>query len=143
MTSARVTGLSLDVRAEPRSAMPTSPSKQTVERYLDGFRRNDHAQVLSCLTEDITWTVFGYFHLQGKAAYDAAIEGPGFAGAPELEVVRMVEEGDTVMAELVGRAPLGDGSVQRLSMAEVFRLRDGLICERRAWVIPLHQDDVR
>jgi ketosteroid isomerase-like protein len=123
--------------------MPTSRNKETVERYLDGFRRTDHTQILGCLTDDITWTVFGAFHLAGKAAYDAAIEGPGFAGAPELEVVRMVEEGDTVMAELVGRVPQQDGSVQRLSMAEVFRMRDGLICERRAWVIPLHDDDVR
>jgi uncharacterized protein len=123
--------------------MPSSANKETVERYLDGFRRTDHARILSCLTEDITWTVFGFFRLQGKGAYDAAIEGPGYAGPPELEVVRMVEEGDTVMAELVGRVPQRDGSVQRLSMAEVFRLRDGLICERRAWVVPLHEDDVR
>ncbi len=123
--------------------MATSRNQETVERYLDGFRRTDHAQILGCLTDDITWTVFGAFHLEGKAAYDAAIEGTGFAGSPELEVVRMVEEGDTIMAELLGWAPLQDGSVQRLSMAEVFVLRDGLICERRAWVIPLSEDDVR
>jgi ketosteroid isomerase-like protein len=123
--------------------MTASRNKQTVERYLDGFRRTDHAQILDCLTDDITWSVFGAFYLEGKAAYDAAIEGPGFAGSPDLEVVRMVEEGDTVMAELKGRVPLADGSVQRLSMAEVFVMRDGLICERRAWVIPLHEDEVR
>lgn len=121
----------------------TSRNKETVERYLDGFRRTDHAQILSCLTDDITWTVFGHFRLEGKAAYDATIEGPGFAGSPELEVVRMVEEGDTIMAELVGRVPQQDGSVQWLAMAEAFRMRDGLICERRAWVVPLRQDAVR
>lgn len=121
----------------------TSRNRRTVERYLEGFRRTDHAQILDCLTEDITWTVFGAFQLEGKEAYDAAIEGPGFAGDPDLEVVRMVEEGDTIMAELIGRVPQQDGSVQRLSMAEVFVLRDGLIAERRAWVVPLHQDEVR
>ena len=47
----------------------------TVHRYLDGFRSGDHQQILSCLTEDIVWTVFGAFRLQGKAAYDAAIDG--------------------------------------------------------------------
>ena len=26
---------------------------ETVNRYLDGFRRNDHGQILSCLTDDI------------------------------------------------------------------------------------------
>jgi ketosteroid isomerase-like protein len=123
--------------------MTSSGNKETVERYLDGFRRTDHAQILGCLTDDIRWTVFGAFSLEGKDAYDAAIEGPGFAGSPDLEVVRMVEEGDTVMAELVGRVPQQDGSVQRLSMAEVFVMRDGLICERRAWVIPLRENEVR
>ena len=47
----------------------------TVNRYLDGFRKNDHAQILSCLTDDIEWTVFGAFHLKGKEAYDKAIDG--------------------------------------------------------------------
>ncbi|MBA0123996.1 nuclear transport factor 2 family protein [Haloechinothrix sp. YIM 98757] len=120
-----------------------SRNNETVERYLDGFRRTDHAQILGCLTDDIRWTVFGAFRIEGKAAYDAAIEGPGFAGSPDLEVVRLVEEDDTVMAELVGRVPQQDGSVQRISTAEVFVMRDGLICERRAWVVPLHEDDVQ
>jgi uncharacterized protein len=120
-----------------------SRNKAVVERYLDGFRRTDHAQILSCLTDDVVWTVFGAFRLEGKEAYDAAIEGPGFAGSPDLEVVRMVEEGDTVMAELTGAAPRSDGSTLRMAMAEVFVMRDGLICERRAFVIPLHEDDVR
>lgn len=121
----------------------TSRNKQTVERYLDGFRATDHEQILSCLTDDIVWTVFGGFRIQGKEAYDANIEGEGFVGSPELHVVRMVEEGDTVMAELTGSAKRDDGSTMRMSMAEVFVMRDGLICERRAWVIPLEQDDVR
>jgi ketosteroid isomerase-like protein len=49
-----------------------SQNTATVERYLDGFRKSDHAQILSCLTDDIEWTVFGAFHLTGKQAYDAA-----------------------------------------------------------------------
>jgi len=40
----------------------------TVNTYLDGFRKNDHEQILSCLTDDIEWTVFGVFHLVGKIA---------------------------------------------------------------------------
>ncbi len=123
--------------------MSESPNKRLVETYLDGFRANDHDKILSCLTDDIRWTVFGHFHLTGKQAYGDAIEGPGFVGPPRLEVVRMVEEGDTVMAELLGWAPRADGDPVRLSMAEVFVIRDGLIAERRAWVIPLTEDEHR
>jgi ketosteroid isomerase-like protein len=120
-----------------------SQNKRTVEAYLDGFRKGDHTQILSCLTDDIEWTVFGAFHLTGKEAYDNAIEGPGFTGPPRLEVVRMVEEGDVVMAELTGSATRDDGVVMRMSMAEVFVLRDGKIAERRAWVIELKENDYR
>jgi ketosteroid isomerase-like protein len=120
-----------------------SQNKQTVERYLDGFRKSDHEQILSCLTDDIEWTVFGAFHLTGKEAYDNAIEGPGFAGPPRLEVVRMVEEGDVVMAELAGHATRDTGEVMRMSMAEVFVMRDGKIAERRAWVIELTENEHR
>ena len=120
-----------------------SRNVETIERYLDGFRRGDHEQILSCLTDDIEWTVFGFFHLTGKIAYDAAIEGPGFAGPPKLEVVRMVEQGDVVMAELTGSATRDTGEVMRMSMAEVFVMRDGLIAERRAWVVELKENDHR
>ena len=123
--------------------MSTTPNKQLVQTYLDGFRTNDHDKILSCLADDIGWTVFGHFHLTGKLAYDEAIEGPGWVGPPRLEVVRMVEEGDTVMAELLGWAARESGGQVRMSMAEVFVIRDGRIAERRAWVIPLSEDSYR
>src|SRR6188768_976142 len=105
---------------------------ETVNAYLDGFRKNDHAQILSCLTDDIEWTVYGAFHLKGKEAYDKAIDGaPEFIDPPLLEVVRMVEQGDVVMAELTGTVKRAAGGEMRLSMAEVFVMRDGKIAERR------------
>ena len=120
-----------------------SRNTETVETYLEGFRKGDHDQILSCLTDDIRWTVYGGFQLTGKAAYDAAIDGVGFDGPPRLEVVRMVEQGDVVMAELTGAATRDTGEVMRMSMAEVFVMRDGLIRERRAWVIELKENDYR
>ena len=120
-----------------------SRNTTTVETYLDGFRKLDRAQILSCLTDDIEWTVFGAFHLTGKQAYDAAIEGTGFAGTPRLNVVRMVDQDDVVMAELTGSIMRDTGELRRMSMAEVFVVRDGKIAERRAWVIELKENDHR
>ncbi|WP_203434002.1 nuclear transport factor 2 family protein [Jiangella asiatica] len=117
-----------------------STNTETVQRYLDGFRTGDHERILSCLTDDIEWTVVGAFHLVGKQAYDQAIDGgPEFDGPPELEVVRMVEQDDVVMAELTGAARRVDGTVMLMSMAEVFVMRDGLIAERRAWVVDVSE----
>jgi len=120
-----------------------SPNKQTVERYLAGFRTHDRDQILGCLTDDIRWTVFGAFQVEGKAAYAEHITEPGLSKPPALDVVRMVEEGDTVMAEIAGEARADDGTLLRMAMAEVFVMRDGLICERRAFVIQLHENDHR
>ena len=117
---------------------------ETVNTYLDGFRKNNHDQILSCLADDIEWTVFGAFHLAGKDAYDKAIDGPPeLIDPPHLEVVRMVEQGNVVMAELIGTVERVAGGETRMSMAEVFVMRDGKIAERRAWVIELKENDYR
>ena len=43
-----------------------SQNKQTIERYLDGFRRSDHAQILDCLTEDVQWVIPGRLPAGGQ-----------------------------------------------------------------------------
>lgn len=115
----------------------------TVERYLDGFNKSDHAQILSCLTDDIEWTVFGGYHLTGKEAYDAEIENPSFSGSPDLRVIRLVEQDDVVMGELVGQVRRANGEKMRMAMAETWVMRDGLICERRSYVVELLENEYR
>ncbi|WP_069167382.1 nuclear transport factor 2 family protein [Nocardia altamirensis] len=118
----------------------TSANKRTVQRYIDGFNKTDHDQILSCLTDDIEWTVFGWFQLTGKDAYDKEIENEGFAGSPRITIQRMVEEDDVVMAELAIEATRADGEPVRMVAGEVFVLRDGLIAERRAYLIQLREN---
>jgi hypothetical protein len=51
-----------------------------------------------------------------QEAYDNAIDGaPEFIDPPELELVRMVEQGDVVMAELSGTARRAAGGEMRMS----------------------------
>ena len=120
-----------------------SANKDTVLRYLDGFNRSDHEQILSCLTDDIRWTVFGAYHLEGKEAYDAEIENPAFTGSPVITVRGMVEEGDVIMAELAIEARRATGETMRLVAGEVFAFRDGKIAERRAYLVELKENDFR
>ena len=81
-----------------RGGVPMSSRKELVERYCEGFRRGDHAMVLGCLTDDVTWDLPGHTTLAGKEAFDGEIENPAFTGRPTLVVDRLVEEGDTVVA---------------------------------------------
>jgi hypothetical protein len=50
-----------------------TPNQSTIERYMDGFRKTDHQQILSCLTDDVEWIIPGMFHIHGKEAFDKEI----------------------------------------------------------------------
>lgn len=74
-------------------------NKKTVEKYIDGFRKSDHKQILSCLTEDVEWEMPGAFHIIGKEAFDKEIDNEAFIGSPLITVTQMTEENDVVAAE--------------------------------------------
>src|SRR4026208_934918 len=101
------TARSRDAEALPRGTV--TPHKETVQRYMDGFRTGDNALVLSCLTDDVEWMIPGAFHLCGKEAFDGEIENDAFVGRPTIEVTRLVEEGDVGAGEGTGRLARGGG----------------------------------
>lgn len=101
-----------------------SPNKQTVQRYMEGFAKSDHAQILSCLTDDIEWLMPGVFHLSGKAAFDQEIENPAFVGRPTIDIMRMVEENDVVVAEGRVRCARKDGGLLDAVFCDVFTMQD-------------------
>ena len=104
-----------------------SPRKQVIERYIDGFRRTDHAQILSCLTDDIVWELHGHKTVRGRAAFDAEIENDFFEGQPTLEIFRMIEEGDAVAVTGGGRVRQKGGEVLGFVFSEVFHFAGNLV----------------
>jgi ketosteroid isomerase-like protein len=102
-------------------------NKQTVERYLAGFRAGDHALVLSCLTEDVEWDIPGMFHVVGKEAFDREIENEAFVGWPAITVTRMTEEDDVVVAEGAVRAQKRAGGFLDAVFCDVFAMQGGKI----------------
>ena len=104
-----------------------SENKRTVDRYLAGFRVSDHAEILSCLTDDVEWEIPGTFHSRWKAAFDKEIENEAFVGRPDIAVSRLIEEGDVVVAEGTVRAQKRDGGALNLRFCDVFVLQAGKI----------------
>lgn len=102
-------------------------NKTIVERYLDGFRKSDHEQILSCLTEDVEWEMPGAFHLVGKPAFDKEIENDAFVGSPTITTPRMVEENDVVVVEGQVRAKRKDGGVLNAVFCDVFVMSNARI----------------
>jgi len=84
--------------------------------------------VLSCLTDDVVWHIYGHATITGKEDFDAAIEGDGSMGSPELTVHRLIEEGDSVVLQGIGRRVPQAGEPIEFVFAEVFTFRDELVC---------------
>ena len=102
-------------------------NKKIVEKYMDGFNKSDHEQILSCLTEDVEWEMPGGFHLVGKNAFDKEIENDAFVGRPLITIKRMVEENDVVIAEGAVRVKKKDGDFLNAVFCDVFIMTNSRI----------------
>jgi ketosteroid isomerase-like protein len=94
---------------------------------MDAFARTDHAEILSCLTDDVEWVIPGAFHLVGKEAFDNEIENDAFVGSPTINVIRMTEEQDVVVAEGAVRCARKDGGLLDAVFCDVFVMQDAKI----------------
>lgn len=101
-----------------------TPNKQTVERYMEGFRKSDHAAILDCLTDDVEWLIPGMFRVTGKAAFDKEIENDAFVGRPTITVTRLTEENNVVVAEGNVLATKKDGGMLHAVFCDVFEMKD-------------------
>ena len=114
--------------------------KETVERYFEGFRRQDHELILALLTDSVTWYLPGYATLEGKAAFDGEISNPSFEGQPELRIDHLVEDGEVVVAIGEGRALFAGGDPFRFAYCDAFTFEGDLIRRVESYVVPLDQN---
>jgi len=114
-----------------------SLNKETVERYMEAFRRTDHAMILACLTDDVEWVIPGAFHTHGKAEFDAQIENDAFVGHPDILVTRLVEESDIVVAEGSVRCSRREGGTLNVVFCDVFVMRDGKVRQLTSYLMEL------
>jgi ketosteroid isomerase-like protein len=104
-----------------------TPNTKTVETYMDGFRKTDRPQILSCLTDDVEWVIPGAFHVRGKDDFAKHIVDDGFVGHPVITVSRLLEADDVVVVEGSVRAPKQNGTFLNLVFCDVFDMRNGKI----------------
>jgi uncharacterized protein len=50
------------------------------------------------LADDVVWVLRGYRTLRGKEAFDGEIENDAAVGGPTLNLDRLIEDSDTVVA---------------------------------------------
>jgi uncharacterized protein len=114
--------------------------KEIVERYFEGFRRQDHEMILALLTEDVTWYLPGHATLEGKAAFDGEISNPSFEGQPTLRIEHLIEDGDLVAAVGEGQALFAGGDTFRFAYCDTFTFEGDLIRRVESYIVPLDQN---
>jgi ketosteroid isomerase-like protein len=112
-----------------------SYQKQVVEKYMDGFRTTDHEKILSCLTDDVVWEMPGFYHHEGIKAFDKEIENPNADGHPNITIIRLVEEGNIVIAEGSVKAKMQDGSLLDAVFCDVFHFTNGNISKLTTYLM--------
>jgi ketosteroid isomerase-like protein len=102
-------------------------NKKVIEIYMDGFRKGDHEQILSCLTDNVIWEMTGLFYKVGKEAFDKEIENDAFIGKPTITLIRMVEEGNIIVAEGSVTSQMKNGELLDAIFCDVFHFENGKI----------------
>ena len=107
--------------------MASQANRQTVDRYLDGFRTTNRVQILACLAEEVEWVLPGFFHTRGKPEFASQIVSKGFEPNPTITAERTLEIGDTIIVEGNVDTKRTDGKEVKLAFCDVFDMRDGKI----------------
>ena len=112
--------------------------KRVVERYIEGFRTGDHDMILGCLTDDVGWEMPPLFSLSGIEAFEGAIHNDATPGLPDIQLTRLVEEGDVVVGEGAVQAAIRDGGRLDALFCDVFHFRGDKICRLVTYQVDRH-----
>lgn len=104
-----------------------SENKKTVQDYMNGFTEGNRIKILSCLRDDIVWNMPGFFHLEGKIAFEREIQNEDFEGTPVIHVSRMTEENNVVVAEGHVQCRKKAGGMLDALFCDVFQMENGKI----------------
>src|SRR5690606_36496095 len=110
-----------------KSQRKTTENETTVEKYIEGFRISVHLMILDCLTEDVVWKMPGVYTHNGKEEFDKEIENVNFVGSPTIQIKRLVEENDLVIAEAAVQGRMKNGNSLDAVFCDVFEMTGGKI----------------
>jgi ketosteroid isomerase-like protein len=108
--------------------------KLTLEKANAAILKRDFEGFLKFCTEDTEWTFEGDKTLKGKEAVRQWMP-TAYVEAPDFRVHHMIADGEFLAA--LGEIMVKDdqGQAVRHSYCDVWRFRDGLMAELRAFVI--------
>lgn len=116
----------------------TEKNKETLQKANEAIARGEYEAFLAYCTEDTTWKFIGDQVLRGKEAVRAYMQKT-YLAPPVFDVDSLLAEEDYVAA--IGKISLKDrsGTLTHYDYCDVWRFRDGLMSELRAFVVPISE----
>lgn len=111
-------------------------NKATLTAANAAITRGDIEGFLAFCAEDIVWTTVGDSTLNGKDALRRWMT-VNYAEPPSFDVAELIAERDFVIALGTITSQGEDGQPIRNAYSDVWRFRDGLMSELRAFVIAM------
>jgi len=115
-----------------------SENKKVIEKYMEGFRESDHQKILSCLADDIIWEMPGVYKHIGKEEFDKEIENENFVGKPKIQIKRLVEEDNVVIAEGSVQGEMINGNKLDAVFCDVFLMENEKIKQLTSYLMTLN-----
>jgi len=115
-----------------------SENKKIIEKYMQGFRESDHEKILSCLSDAIIWEMPGVYKHIGKEEFDKEIENENFVGKPKIQIKRLVEEDNVVIAEGSVQGEMTNGNKLDAVFCDVFLMENGKIKKLTSYLMSLN-----
>ena len=116
--------------------MNPAQNKEVVRSFYEAGNRGDFDACFELIADDIVWTNIGTTSLsgtyRGKADLMENLLGPLFGqleAGIRSDIVRLIAEGDYVVAQTAGTARTKDGRSYNNSYCQVIRLREGKFVE--------------
>ncbi|RZJ69810.1 nuclear transport factor 2 family protein [Flavobacterium sp.] len=109
-------------------------NKSILEKANLAVTNGDNEGFLDHCTEDVIWHFIGDQKIEGKEAVRQYMQET-YLEPPQFDVEDLIAEGDLVTA--VGKIALKDESGEQIKYdyCDVWRFRDGKMCELRAFVL--------
>ncbi len=114
----------LDAMIPSAAKSRMTKNKATIEKFHNGVRTGHAAIALSCLTKDAEWIVPGAFHAVGKNEIGAQLERETFEDSPTVQVLRMTEENNVVIAEGIMRGTRRSVGMMNSVFCDVFVMNE-------------------
>ena len=94
--------------------------------------------VLSCLTDDVIWEMPGVYRHVGKEEFDKEIENENFIGSPTIQIRRLTEENDVVIAEGAVQGNMRNGGKWDAVFCDVFEMENGKLKRLTSYLMSLN-----